>query len=72
MTEEQEEHIVDIQETFDMMVASKYRKGAEEHGGDIRDRTTAWLIEQAMDEAIDQFVYLYTLRNKILDEENTE
>lgn len=72
MTEEQEAHLTDIQEAFDMMVSEKYRKGAKEHGGNLTGKSLAWYVEQAIDEAIDSFVYLYTLRQTLLEQEADE
>jgi hypothetical protein len=64
MTEEQQEHIVRIQLDFNAMSQKKFEAGAREHGGDLRDMTILQLIENAMDEAIDQFVYLHTAWEK--------
>lgn len=67
MTYEQEEHLDDIMDEFFELVEPKYRKGAAEHGGNIWELTELELIDNAIDEAIDQFVYLYTLKQRILD-----
>jgi hypothetical protein len=47
-----------------VLMDEKYRKGAEEHGGFLGDMTPEDLIANAIDEAIDQLVYLLTLRDK--------
>ena len=63
MTPEQEEHLADIKETFDKMVDSKYREGQREHGGDIWKKK--FLVDMAIQEAIDQVVYLLCLKQQI-------
>lgn len=66
LTQSQEEHLRSIKETFARAVDSKYRRGAEEHAGDLRDRTPLDLIEEAIAENIDQFTFLVTARDKLL------
>lgn len=67
MTDEQEEHLEDIQDEFFDLVAAKYEKGAVEHGGNIWELSELELIDNAIEEVLDQFVYLYTLKQRILD-----
>lgn len=67
MTPEQEKHLKDIIEETSKRINLKYRKGQAEHGGDLKDMQTYKLLDNAIDEAIDQIVYLLTLRNSILD-----
>lgn len=67
MTEAQELHLENIIDEFACLTDPKYRKGAEEHGGDLNDMTPLQLVENAMLEAVDQFVYLYTLRTKLME-----
>lgn len=62
---EQEEHLLEIKRSFVKLVDDKYRKGQEEHGGNLFDLTSLELINAAIEEAIDQFVYLLTLKEKI-------
>lgn len=66
MTNDQERHLADIQKEFIRMVEIKYRRGAEEHGGDLQDMTEGGLLDSAIEEAIDLFVYLITLRGNLL------
>jgi len=65
MKEQQEQHLANIKEDFYRLVSEKYKKGQEQHGGDL------WLkkglIDMAIDEAIDQVVYLFTLKGQIED-----
>lgn len=65
MTTKQEEHLLSIKREFAILVDKKYRKGQEEHGGDLFDINVGQLIDYAIDEAIDQVVYLLTLKAKI-------
>jgi len=70
MTPSQEQHLKDILEEVARRLNYKYRKGAEEHGGDIMDMTALELIDNSIDEGIDNMVYLLTLRNKIAKDSN--
>jgi hypothetical protein len=65
MTPAQEEHLRDIKESFSNLVDVKYRKGQAEHGGDLFKLTPIKLLDAAIDEAIDQVVYLLTLKEQI-------
>lgn len=64
MTDEQTKHVIGIIEDFKDKCFTKYRLGAQEHGGDIWNMPALKLIEAGMEEAIDQYVYLYTLKEK--------
>ena len=65
MTYEQELHLSTIKISFDVAVDKKYRDGQEAHGGNLFEMSAIELIDNAIEEAIDQFVYLITLRNKL-------
>lgn len=65
MTPEQEAHLRTVKIDFYSIVDAKYRKGQEEHGGDLTDMPVLKLIDSAIEEAVDQFVYLTTLRHKL-------
>jgi hypothetical protein len=66
MTEEQEQHLGEIQDQFCDLVDAKYRKGAREHASQLnKDYTAKELLDMAIDEAIDQVTYLLTLREKL-------
>ena len=69
---EQEEHLNTIKSAFSFLVNDKYRKGQKEHGGNLFDKTPIQLVDNALDEAIDQVVYLITLRNKLLPPNNSQ
>lgn len=65
MTTEQNEHANKIAESTRRKLLFKYAKGAAEHGGNLWENSATWLIDQAIDEAIDQIVYLTTLKEAI-------
>lgn len=68
MTEAQKEHAERIAGLFIGHMFEKYEKGAEEHGGNIWDMSTEKLLDEALDEATDQVVYLLTLKDKLSGE----
>lgn len=65
MTYEHNAHRDSIILEFAKMCTEKYNKGQAEHGGNLWDKKG--LIEMAIDEAIDQVVYLITLKKQIED-----
>jgi len=67
MTNEQESHLSYLKKDFERRVDKKYRAGAVEHSGDVRDLTVLQLLEESIGEAVDQYTYLSTLRDKELD-----
>lgn len=66
MEPNQENHLQYLKDEFAQMVDKKYRKGQQEHGGDLFDKTPVGLIECAIEEAIDLVVYLVTARDNII------
>jgi hypothetical protein len=62
MTPEQEEHLARIKGEFIDLVDIKYRRGQEEHGGNLHHVPAVAVLSMAIDEAIDQVTYLLTLR----------
>ncbi len=68
MTPEQEAHLGRIKADFARLVDSKYRRGAAEHGGQLLDLPAVRILEQALDEAVDQLVYLLSLKEKLFQE----
>lgn len=64
MDSQQEAHLTHIKIEFHDLCDTKYRKGAAEHGGNLEDYTVLELLNMAIDEAIDQVVYLVTARDK--------
>ena len=67
MTPEQEQHLHTIKETFDIWVDRKYRAGQKEHGGNLFDLSFESLLDNAIDECVDQFVYLLTIRQSLVE-----
>lgn len=66
MTTQQEHQLRKIKREFRRRVDRKYRAGVSEHGGYLGDLSELKLLDNAMAEAIDQFTYLYALREKLL------
>ena len=66
LTPQQEEHLKRIKANFALKVNKKYRKGQEEHGGDLLSKSAIELVDNAIAEAIDQVVYLETLREVLV------
>lgn len=62
MTEEQENHLLEIKAEFLHQVDKKYRKGQEEHGGNLWKKPG--VLEMLMDECVDFFVYAYVLKQQ--------
>ena len=67
MNARQEEHLNRIKNQFVQAVDSKYRAGAREHDGGLLDMPALQLLDEAIEENIDQFTYLITLRDAIRD-----
>ena len=63
MTPENEAHLRRIQTEFAADLNAKYRAGQEEHGGNLWEKRG--MLTHAIEEAIDQVVYLYTLREQL-------
>ncbi len=63
MEPDQESHLQRIMARFSVALSKKYRAGQKEHGGSL------WLkrglLDRAIEEAIDQAIYLMTLREQI-------
>lgn len=71
MTTKQEKHLLRIKGQFINKVDKKYRAGQAEHGGDLFSLSSITLLDAAIDEAIDQVVYLLTLRDKLTEDSST-
>lgn len=55
-----------------MGVEDKYKKGVEEHGGNLWEMNIFDLLDNAISETIDQYTYLVTLRNKLFQERSAK
>ena len=66
MTQKQIDHLAQALAEFDVKATNKYVAGVKEHGGNLWDNDPLWLVDQAMQECIDQWMYLKTLRDKLI------
>jgi hypothetical protein len=65
MTPEQEAHLRAISVYFISFLEQKYRAGAEKHKSDLLSLTTRQLLEEALAENIDQYVYIVSALQKL-------
>lgn len=65
MNDDQKTHVAQLADEFERRMAHKYTKGAQEHGGNLWEVPSLQLLDEAIDEAIDQVVYLLTLRKQL-------
>lgn len=63
MEQECEAHLANLKAEFCADLDAKYRAGQQEHGGHIWEKRG--MLTHAIEEAIDQVVYLYTLRAQL-------
>lgn len=66
MTSEQELHLQRIKDNFLIKIDSKYRNGQRKHGGDLMCDNALSVIDKAIEEALDLYVYLETVRETIV------
>lgn len=64
LSKKQTDHMSSIAYEFSVLMANKYKQGVEEHGGNLWDLSEDDLLDNAIDEAIDQVVYLLTIKQK--------
>lgn len=60
----QENHLECLKQEHDSELEAKYRAGAKKHKGDLRMMSAREALEEALQENIDQYVYI----KKALDE----
>lgn len=65
ITKAHRDHAAEIATYFTKREIPKYTAGVKEHGGNIWELTALELVDNALEEAVDQFVYLYTLKQKL-------
>lgn len=65
MKEEQRLHAELLVKQFKELVLPKYEAGAIEHTGNLWEVDRDKLLDYAIEEAIDQVVYLLTLKGKL-------
>ena len=63
MTEEQEQHLTELTDTFRQLFTEKYRKGQAEHKDNLWDRVP--LVNDSIEEALDSFAYAVTLKSQL-------
>jgi len=62
MTPEHNQHLKSIASEAEALILRKYIKGQREHGGNLWEMPASKLLDNAIDEAVDQVIYLLTLR----------
>lgn len=67
MNQDQEDHLKEIITLAAGLLNDKYRRGQEQHGGNLKDLTVTELIDEALMENIDQFTYLATAKAKLME-----
>lgn len=65
MTERSAKHLDRLLDEAATRIRIKYTQGNLEHGGDLLDKGLIGLVDEAVNEAVDQLVYLLTLREKL-------
>lgn len=65
MNAAQEAHLARVKVSFTLIVDAKYRAGAAEHGGELLALPDSEILDLAIEEAIDQVVYLLSLKEKL-------
>ena len=70
MNQRQEDHLSRVTTLTTANLAAKYRKGAEEHNGDLLDMPLLDLCDETINECTDQNIYLISMRDKIQQLEN--
>jgi len=63
MTPAHETHLEEIMQSFDAAVNRKYRAGVAQHGGMLW--TKPRILDKALEECVDQYVFLYTLKQQM-------
>ena len=64
MTQEQEQHLQQIKDEVCQLIDAKYRAGAKEHGGNLKDMSLDWLRKELENEILDLVVYFLTMKHK--------
>ena len=65
MTEAQESHLARVKSEFVALVDAKYRAGAAEHCGELLALPDLAILDLAIEEAVDQVVYLLSLKETL-------
>lgn len=67
MTPQQEQHLQAVVKAAAELIETKYRIGQEKHGGNLFELSSSQLLDEALMEVTDLFVYLLTVKQKISD-----
>jgi hypothetical protein len=65
MNQAQESHLARVKTEFLALVDAKYRAGAAEHGGELLALPDLTVLDLAIEEAVDQVVYLLSLKENL-------
>lgn len=65
LNQAQESHLTRVKREFVALVDAKYRTGAAEHGGELLALPDLAILDLAIEEAVDQVVYLLSLKEKL-------
>ncbi len=65
MNPAQEAHLARLKAEFVTLVDVKYRAGAAEHGNELLALPELKILDLAIEEAVDQVVYLLSLKQKL-------
>jgi hypothetical protein len=68
--EEHQKHLDKILSSFNNMATIKYKAGQTEHGG--RLWTKSGMLDQALDEIIDLYIYMITLKQQMEEQHKAE
>ena len=66
MSERAERHLTHMKAETIIDMDRKYRAGNLEHGDDLLDMDALRLVDEAISEAMDQVVYLRTLKSRLM------
>ncbi len=69
MTPSQEHHLATLKAAFSKAFDAKYRKGQADNGGNLFEMPMLDLIRNAKAEVLDQWAYLCTLEDQIIEAE---
>lgn len=58
-----DEHAIAVAQEAAALILHKYKRGQREHGGELWRKKG--LLNMAIDEAVDQVIYLLTLRDQL-------
>ena len=65
MNPEQETDLKELHAIIFTLVSEKYRRGAEEHGGDLNDLPVSVLLDELQAEIIDALIYVIKAKEKL-------